>query len=96
MNTLSTAEFLASANLDQSTLEIWIHEEWIIPNTDTPARLFSDADLARVQLIRELMDDLGVNEEGVGIVLKLIDQVHGLRGALAHVLRRETSRSDNS
>ena len=32
------------------------------------------------------MDDLGVNAEGVGVVLNLVDQVHGLRNVLAEVL----------
>jgi chaperone modulatory protein CbpM len=33
-------------------------------------------------LIRDLTNDLGVNAEGVGVILHLIDQMHGLRGAL--------------
>jgi chaperone modulatory protein CbpM len=85
---LSRAEFLASANVDESTLEVWIHEEWIIPISDSPENAFSDADLARVRLIRDLIEDLGVNEAGVGVVLNLVDQVHGLRSALAHVLQQ--------
>jgi chaperone modulatory protein CbpM len=32
------------------------------------------------------MDDLGVNAEGVGIVLRLVDQVHGLRSVLAETV----------
>jgi chaperone modulatory protein CbpM len=47
---------------------------------------FSDIDLARAQLIHELMNDLGVNAEGVGIVLRLVDQVHGLRSVLAETV----------
>jgi len=35
---------------------------------------FSDADLARANLIRELQQDLGVNNEGVGVILHLLDQ----------------------
>jgi chaperone modulatory protein CbpM len=75
-------EFCREAHLDQQTLEVWIEEAWIIPQgADDPQ--FSDVDVARAQLIRELMDDLGVNAEGVGIVLRLVDQVHGLRSVLA-------------
>ena len=82
---ITTAEFLKHTNLDQTTLEIWIEEEWIIPQGAADPR-FSDIDLARAQLIRELMDDLGVNAEGVGIVLRLVDQVHGLRSVLAETV----------
>jgi hypothetical protein len=38
--------------------------------------------VARAQLIRDLKDDLGVNDEGVGVILNLVDQVHGLRRVL--------------
>jgi len=79
---LTTTQFCELARLDQPTLRIWIEEEWIIPQ-GTPDPSFSDIDLARAQLIHELMDDLGVNAEGVGIVLRLVDQVHGLRSVLA-------------
>jgi chaperone modulatory protein CbpM len=79
---LTTIEFCRQAHLDQQMLEVWIEEEWIIPQAAADPR-FSDVDLARAQLIRELMDDMGVNAEGVGIVLRLVDQVHGLRSVLA-------------
>lgn len=78
----TTIEFCREAHLDQQTLEVWIEEEWIIPQAEADER-FSDVDLARAQLIHQLMNDMGVNAEGVGIVLRLVDQVHGLRGALA-------------
>jgi chaperone modulatory protein CbpM len=84
--TFSTVEFLEHASLDQATLEIWIEEEWLVPGREALDRRFSEVDLARVRLIRDLMDDLGVNAEGVGIVLRLVDQVHGLRAALAEVV----------
>ncbi len=81
----TTMEFLARAQVDRETLEIWIEEEWLAPS-ETPERAFTEIDLARAQLIRDLMDDLGVNAEGVGVVLNLVDQVHGLRNVLAEVL----------
>jgi chaperone modulatory protein CbpM len=39
-------------------------------------------DLARAQLIRDLRDDLGVNDEGISVILHLLDQVHGLRRSM--------------
>ena len=88
----TTAEFRHAAHLDQQTLEVWIEEEWIIPQNAIDPR-FSDIDLARAQLIRELMDDLGVNAEGVGVILNLVDQVHGLRAAVEHLLQARAARS---
>lgn len=39
---------------------------------------FSEADLVRAWLIRDLKVDFGVNDEGIAIVLHLLDQLHGL------------------
>ncbi len=83
---ISRLEFLHRAGLDQETLQVWIEEQWLIPSSTAPDQAFSDADLARAELIRELRHDLGVNDEGVGVVLALLDQVHSLRNALGETL----------
>jgi chaperone modulatory protein CbpM len=84
---ISKREFMVRAQLEDNTLEAWIHEEWIVPAESAGEMTFSDADVARVQLIRDLKNDLGVNDEGVGVVLNLVDQVHGLRRVLTELLK---------
>ena len=84
---ISKQEFLFRAQLDQETLEVWIEEEWLVPGGTEAELLFSEADLARAELIRDLRRDLGVNDEGVGVILNLLDQVHSLRTVLAEVLQ---------
>lgn len=83
--TMRTREFLLAARLDASALEAWVEAGWLMPRRDEDAADFSDADLARARLIRDLQHDMGVNEEAIPIVLDLIDQVHGLRQALREV-----------
>ncbi|MBL8675202.1 MAG: hypothetical protein IPK81_03585 [Rhodospirillales bacterium] len=80
-------EFMRRARLDDATLEVWIEEAWLAPDRTAPEPAFSEADLARALLIRDLTDDLGVNAAGVGVILDLLDQVHGLRRALGDTLR---------
>lgn len=89
---LDTSEFLVRAQLDAATLEIWIDEGWLIPSGSAPDHAFHEADLARARLIQDLINDLGVNAEGVGVVLNLVDQVHGLRTVLAEVVTISRSR----
>jgi chaperone modulatory protein CbpM len=48
--------------------------------------MFSDLDLARAQLIRDLREDLGVNDEGIAVILHLLDQMHGLRASMQKLL----------
>ena len=79
-------EFLERADLDQGTLEVWIREAWICPARMTAEREFSEMDLARARLIRDLKHNMGVNDEGLDVILHLIDQMHGLRRALAEAL----------
>jgi len=43
-------------------------------------------DLARANLIHDLRDKMGVNDEGLGVILHLLDQLHALRRALADTL----------
>ena len=83
--TMRTREFLLAARLEASVLAVWVEAGWLIPRRDENADDFSDTDLARAQLIRDLQHDMGVNEEGIPIILDLIDQVHGLRRMLREV-----------
>ena len=87
-------EFLQRAHLDNATLEVWIRESWICPDCTSPERAFSEMDLARASLIRDLKQNMGVNDEGLDVILHLIDQMHGLRRALAEALAtlRETEK----
>ena len=93
---ITKLDFLARAELDRQTLEVWIEEEWLIPSRTTTDLAFSETDLARAKLIRELIDGLGVNTEGVGVVLHLLDQLHGLRRAMAEVLASIHQQSEPS
>ena len=81
---ITRTEFLLRTHIDQQTLEVWIQEEWLSPEQADPEPLFSEADLARAGLIRDLQGDLGVNKEGVGVILNLVDQIHSLRWALSN------------
>jgi chaperone modulatory protein CbpM len=76
---MNTGEFLRRSHVDMSTLEAWIEAEWLLPVSSGKTFNFSDADLARALLIDDLKIDFGVNDEGIAIVLHLIDQLHGLR-----------------
>ncbi len=80
---ISKLDFLYRAQLDQETLEVWIQEEWLVPGETAGEPAFSEADLARAKLIRDLTHDMGVNTEGVGVILNLLDQMHSLRKAMA-------------
>jgi chaperone modulatory protein CbpM len=91
---ISKLDFLYRAQLDQETLEVWIEEEWLVPNETAGEPEFSEVDIARAKLIRDLKHDMGVNDEGVGIILNLLDQMHSLRKAMADMMPSKRGRSD--
>ena len=92
--TINKLDFLYRAQLDQETLEVWSEEEWMVPSETAGEPEFSEADLARAKLIRDLKHDMGVNEEGVGIILNLLDQMHSLRRAMSDMLPSKRGRPD--
>ena len=95
--TINRREFMVRARLDDTTLTAWIAEEWIIPHSAAAEPEFAEVDVARAELIRDLKHDLDVNDAGIGVILNLVDQVHGLRRTLGELLqdRRERGVSRN-
>ena len=88
----SKQEFLSLSGMEHETLSTWIEEEWLVPRGSSVELNFSENDIARVQLIRDLQTDFGVNDEGVGVILNLVDQLYGLRSTLMelrHAVRPE-------
>ena len=83
---METREFQVRARLEAHVVEAWIEAGWLIPQHAGRDRRFSEIDVARAQLIHDLRQDFGVNDEAVPIILDLLDQMHGLRRTLAELL----------
>jgi chaperone modulatory protein CbpM len=66
-------------------LRVWVRQGWIRPAANE-SQGFSEADMARAALIRDLEDKLGFDEDQVPVLLNLIDQIHGLRAELKTML----------
>jgi chaperone modulatory protein CbpM len=60
-----------------------------VPLASGKTFLFSG--FARARLIRDLKVDFRVNDEGIAIVLHLLDQLHGLRCLLRDIHAMEAS-----
>ena len=79
---MNKQEFLTSAGLQVEMLEFWLAQRWLVPDETAAETSFSDRDVARAHLIRDLKSDFGVNDEGIDVILHLVDQLHGLRQAI--------------
>ena len=60
-------------------LERWIDNDWVRPGHDGHAYVFVEVDVARIRLIRELRDELQIDEDALPVVLMLLDQLYDLR-----------------
>ncbi len=81
------------SGLQRPDLERWIVLRLVLPDSVAGGYVFQEIDVARVRLIRELRDDLQVNEEALPVVLSLLDQLYDVRRRLREVgeaLRRTT------
>jgi chaperone modulatory protein CbpM len=84
-------QLIERSHLEPRVVNAWIEAEWLLPATARTGFDFSDADLARALLIQDLRVDLGVNDEGIAIVLHLLDQLHGLRSLLKDMRAADAS-----
>ena len=73
-------------HLTVTRLRVWVRQGWIRPAAKEKQG-FTEADMARAALIRDLEDKLGFDEEQVPVLLNLIDQIHGLRAELKTALQ---------
>ena len=66
-----------------------------MPSASDAQPTFTEVDLARARLIQDLRADIGVNDDGVGVILDLIDQLHGLRSTLLDLLTAIRAQPEN-
>ena len=90
---MNKQEFLTYSGLQVQTLDLWLEQRWLIPEETSIGIQFSDIDVARARLIHDLKSDLGANDEGIDVILHLMDQLHGLRTALAQLQKDIQERS---
>lgn len=61
--------------LAEEDVLFFLENDWLIP-LDPINFIFDEEDIARIILISDLKEKLGVNDEGVPIILHLIDQLN--------------------
>lgn len=87
-----TKEFSRLAGISSTAIQTWTKAGWICPRQTRSGQRFSTIDLARVRLILDLRGSMGVNDEGISVILHLIDQIYALRSAL-HVVSSRAIRN---
>lgn len=83
---LDQSEFAQEVRVGSERLQIFIDRGWISPPLLDGRPVIRDVDIARAALIADLADEMGINEEGIDLVLDLLDQLYGLRLAFGNLI----------
>jgi chaperone modulatory protein CbpM len=75
MNVIRLDEACEICKVGKEVIFQFIEEEWINP-IDKENLIMDEEDLARIRLIRDLRESFGVNDEGMSIILQLLDQLN--------------------
>ena len=69
----------------------FVHARLVIPTTaladGSGGQLYSLIDIARLQFLCELSDDLGLDEPALDVVMTLVDNLHAARAELRCLVR---------
>ena len=76
--------------LTEAELKRWLDADFVRPTTRQGEVLFTDADIARVRLIRDLRAMLDVEEQTLPLVLSLLDQLYATRWQIRRLLEQRT------
>ncbi len=63
-------------------LRSFVAAECLSPAEQEGRLAFAEVDVARVRLLAELVSDFDLDAEAAGMVVSLVDQIHGLRREL--------------
>ena len=75
------------AGLTSLRIERWVARGLLRPLGESEAWRFEQVDVARVRLLAELGDDIGLDEDSIEAIVRLIDQVHTLRDQMSLLAR---------
>ena len=82
------------ADMHPQTLRKYDREGLVQPSRSQGSRrLYSEEDLERLQIVRRLTEDLGLNLSAVGLILELVAQLKGMLQVLQSVHPSERSHS---
>lgn len=68
--------------LNVRRLHRFVEAECVVPAQSEGGPAYSETDVARLELLCDLAEDFDLDEDALGLVMSLIDQLHGVRREL--------------
>jgi chaperone modulatory protein CbpM len=70
------------SGLTRARLVAYVEAEIVQPVQGAQGPVYRPIDVARLQLLAELTEHFDLSEDGLAVVMRLVDQVHALRSDL--------------
>lgn len=80
------ADLVIELDCPREDLVLLVERRWVLPLRQDGDYLFSEADIARVQMILELRRDCAIDDEAMDVVLNLLDKLYGVRRQMRDLL----------
>ena len=77
----------AVASLTRTRLMSFVQAEIVIPLQTEGGPVFRRIDIVRLELLCDLSDQFDLQEDALGVVMSLIDQLHGVRAELRALMQ---------
>ena len=74
------------SGLTRARLVAWVEAEIVLPVQGAQGPVYRQVDVARLQLLAELTEQFDLSDDGLVVVMRLVDQMHALRSDLRSVL----------
>lgn len=72
--------------LTRRQLVSFVQAEFIQPLHTEAGPVYRRVDLVRIELLCELSDQFNIDDDALGIIISLIDQLHDVRGELRTIM----------
>ena len=76
----------AVTRLTRKQLVSFVKAEIVVPVASQSGPVYRRIDIARIELLCELSEEFDLQDDALGMVISLVDQLHGVRGELRAVL----------
>lgn len=87
-DTLSEEETVAAVTrLTRTQLSAFVSAEAVRPTAGVRGPCYTKVDIARLELLCDLRESFDLDEDSLGLVVALVDQLHSARAELAALVR---------
>lgn len=75
-------QVMVRCRVSRDELDLWVARKWVRAVRTDAGLSFSEPDVARIEMISDLVRDIGLDENAMDVILPLVDQLYAVRRSL--------------